>query len=205
MKKNIALFLLACMTLPASAQTAEHPVNQQWKDQEIWTQFTEKETGGGFKMSRPRPTHHIIKPDSVLTPVYEAAQPSRQDPDAGPTYLLAPSNQPLVVPSITQIETTVVPVLQPSVYPFSYGSVPYWGRRQGFWGYRPITRVIQTGPSKSSGNYFNPSTPDPTASGNYFAGSGNAPRAVPVYRPEQSPKDYWGKHANPLPPEMRPE
>lgn len=97
-----------------------------------------------------------------------------------------------------------------------------WGRNNG-WGYspwasplglgmmnngpgmRPIKKLVQDRPSKASGNYYAPSTPDPTASGNYYAGSGDAPRASSVYQPEAQPKDYWGNQGSPLPPEMQPQ
>jgi hypothetical protein len=72
-------------------------------------------------------------------------------------------------------------------------------------GFRPVTRVVQTGPSKASGNYYAPATGDPTASGNYYAPAVEAPRAVPVYRPEPNPKNYWGKPGSPLPNDQQPE
>lgn len=97
-----------------------------------------------------------------------------------------------------------------------------WGRQNG-WGYspwasplglgmmnsgpgmRPIKKLVQDRPSKASGNYYAPSTADPTASGSYYAGSSDTPKASSVYRPEAQPKDYWGNQGSPLPAEMQPQ
>lgn len=57
--------------------------------------------------------------------------------------------------------------------------------------------VVQGPPSKSSGNYYAPSTPDPTASGNYY--STNGPSMKMPIKPYTSPKNYWGSSGSPLP------
>lgn len=52
-------------------------------------------------------------------------------------------------------------------------------------------------PSKASGNYYAPSTPDPTAAGNYYSTSSPAVN-MPI-KPYTSPKSYWGSSGSPLP------
>jgi hypothetical protein len=208
----------------------EKPVNKQWQDQESWIQFTEKESGSGFKMSK-RPIHHPVKPTSVLAPVY---QTPTEAPEPAPEYILMPGSTPAPA-ATTHIETTVVPVIQPGGLSVPYLNIPgvgnnFWGSRRGYWGagsygvpyssglggfgmysnprmmgFHTQSRVVQTGPSKSSGNYFSPATAAPGSSGNYYAPAVEAPRAVPVYRPEPNPKNYWGKPGSPLPEEQQPE
>ena len=59
-------------------------------------------------------------------------------------------------------------------------------------GFRPgysAPMVIQTGPSPSAGNYYQPST-----SGGYASG---APWQTPVIN-NSTPKDYWGADGNPF-------
>jgi hypothetical protein len=56
--------------------------------------------------------------------------------------------------------------------------------------------VVQTAPSKPSGNYYAPSSIDPTASGSYYAQTGAA--MYPVASPSSAPKDYWGSMGNPF-------
>lgn len=204
---------------------ADHPVNKQWADQETWIQFTEKESDGGFKTNRPHPhpATSIIKHDSVLAPLY-----TPPEIDSGSTVgmpvILDTNHSPEPVLGQNSWETTLLPVRRNTVgMPFYsgdwWGGRPYWGSHgyggnsylgnrmfnPGGYAWRPITRSVQTGPSKSSGNYFNPSTPDPSASGNYFAPSGNAPKAMPVYQPEPQPTNFWGKQGNPLPDDVQPD
>lgn len=63
--------------------------------------------------------------------------------------------------------------------------------RQGMGG--PM--IIQTGPSPSSGNYYQPSTPSGSGSGSYY--SSGTPWQTPVIsNPGQ--KDYWGPDGNPF-------
>lgn len=57
-------------------------------------------------------------------------------------------------------------------------------------------RVFQSEPSKASGNYYQPSTVDPTASGSYYASSG--PTVIQASPAEPLPKDYWGPSGNPF-------
>jgi hypothetical protein len=61
--------------------------------------------------------------------------------------------------------------------------------------------VVQTGPSPSSGNYYQPASVNPSASGSYYAQSGSA--AFPVSSPSSSqPKDYWGSMGSPFPKDL---
>ena len=53
------------------------------------------------------------------------------------------------------------------------GNSPEFGRLTN-------TRVIQTAPSKASGNYYAPSTTDPTASGSYYAGNASTSLVFPT-------------------------
>ncbi|HEY9717292.1 MAG TPA: hypothetical protein V6C69_07485 [Trichormus sp.] len=59
--------------------------------------------------------------------------------------------------------------------------------------------VIDDTPSKPAGNYYAPSTPNPSAAGNYYARTGSSV-AYPVQMPSTTgPKDYWGPAGNPFP------
>jgi len=59
--------------------------------------------------------------------------------------------------------------------------------------------VIDDTPSKPSGNYYAPSTPNPSSSGSYYAQTGGSV-AYPVQMPNPTgPKDYWGSTGNPFP------
>lgn len=60
----------------------------------------------------------------------------------------------------------------------------------------PGVMQIQTGPSPASGNYYQPSTADPSASGGYYASG--APWQVPLNSTGNDPKDYWGPMGNPF-------
>jgi hypothetical protein len=198
--------------------------NQQWKNNETWYQFTDKEQGASTHQRPSRGAAPAHTQESETVPVPYILQPGPADP----------------APATSHIETTLEPVIQPGAMAMPYwnGVAPFYGAGHwggnGIWGgngfgfgggygrpgwgaplgafpfgpsmtLRPSSRVVQSGPSKASGNYFNPSTPDPTASGSYYAGSGNTPRAVPVYQSEPETKDYWGKDGSPLPPEMQPQ
>lgn len=206
-KPVLVLSAIISMALPALAD--------QQKDNETWYQFEEKEH------RKAAPPHHQSAPQpTTQEPAPQFAPPI--NPADGNTlsvpYILQ-QGQPDPLPATTQIETFYEPVIQPGplALPFWAGAAPLyglngwgptrmWGAPAFGWGaMRPINKVVQTGPSKASGNYFNPSTPDPTASGSYYAGSGNTPKAVPVYQPEPQTKDYWGKQGSPLPPEMQPQ
>lgn len=63
--------------------------------------------------------------------------------------------------------------------------------RQGF----AAPMLIQTGPSPSSGNYYQPSTPSSSGSGSYY--SSGAPWQTPVIS-NPTTKDYWGPDGNPF-------
>lgn len=95
---------------------------------------------------------------------------------------------------------TGVPFGLPGTASFMFGS---YGNPYGFGGFgsnRRTTsgnRVFQSAPSKASGNYYQPSTSDPSASGNYYA-SGNSQVVVPLSPSEPPPKDYWGPNGNPF-------
>lgn len=60
-------------------------------------------------------------------------------------------------------------------------------------------RVFQSAPSKASGNYYQPSTVDESASGSYYA-SGSSQAILPPSEPP--PKDYWGPEGNPFKQQM---
>jgi hypothetical protein len=232
------LLLAATLLLAQSAAIAEEK-NKQWKDQDTWYQFTDKEQRGGFHTERGT-SRGIPSTDTFTVPTSAPAPTSDNNEVLSVPYILQ-SGAADPAPATTHVETTFEPMVQPSSLAMPYwagGVSPYFGgngwRGNQFWGgnnfgwnapyahggwraplgiypspaqltFRPITRLVQTGPSKASGNYFNPSTPDPTASGSYYAGSGNTPKAVPVYQPEAQTKDYWGKQGSPLPPEMQPQ
>jgi hypothetical protein len=232
------LLLSATLLLAQSAAIADEEKNKQWKEQDTWYQFTDKEQNGGFHTGRATTHGSASTAPAVVTPTAPAASDNTGEVLSVP-YILQPG-QPAPAPATTHIETTFEPYVQPGsvALPFLGGITPYYHgggwAGNGFWGgtgfglgapyahggwraplgvypspaqltFRPISRLVQSGPSKASGNYFNPSTPDPTASGSYYAGSGNTPTAVPVYQPEAQSKDYWGKQGSPLPPEMQPE
>lgn len=221
---------------PVAAAAHDSTSTHNWKEQETWIQFTEKESHGGFKMSR-----HT-----------SPAAPSAEQPGTPPVWLPAGGN-PACESSATagnfnipswivvdqkgadsptygsnKVETEMVPLagyharpVWGDLYYGSWGHHPYWGvgtygappfshgtlwtsplgavpfgSSRPCWGMR--TKVIQTGPSKPSGNYYSPSTADPTASGSYYASSG--PRALPVMPAQPPPaKDYWGEGGSPLP------
>lgn len=65
-------------------------------------------------------------------------------------------------------------------------------------GFRKETRFVQTAPSKSSGNYYSPSTPDPTSSGSYYASPAGTATAMPIIQQETPQKDFWGPNGNPM-------
>jgi hypothetical protein len=146
-----------------------------------------------------------------------------------PAYVCMPGVAPAVQPPIQRVETTLTPVIQQNSAFFpsfgfgipglGFGGRRYWGGNgyNGYWGGAPLfgggpsvvgfqkqTRVVQTGPSRSSGNFYMPSTPDPSASGNYYASPTPAPVAMPIINKEPDPRDYWGKTGNPLPDDMQP-
>ncbi len=56
--------------------------------------------------------------------------------------------------------------------------------------------VIQLGPSKASGNYYEPATKDPSASGNYYA-SDPPPANIPI-KPITNAPSYWSDDKNPF-------
>ncbi len=233
--KSVLALSFCALTFSGAALANDHPVNQQWQDQETWCQFTDKETGGGFKMSKPRPASHLIKPESVLAPHYRASDSEQTNTASIAMPVVIDPGSPVEAPSMTHIETTMVPMGQPGSFARPYFGASGWGQGGNYWGggafglpyaaprygswrsstrifggspavgFRPSTRLVQTGPSKASGNYFHPSTADSSASGSYFAPAGNAPRVMPVYVPEHTPKDFWGKQGSPLPGEMQPD
>lgn len=56
--------------------------------------------------------------------------------------------------------------------------------------------VTQMGPSPSSGNYYQPSSADPSSSGGYYAGSD--PWVTPVIGPQPGQSSYWGMDGSPF-------
>jgi hypothetical protein len=62
------------------------------------------------------------------------------------------------------------------------------------------TRFSQSAPSKPSGNYYEPSNIDTTASGSFYASG--APAMTPIMKTGDSPKDYWGAGGNPFADQM---
>lgn len=65
------------------------------------------------------------------------------------------------------------------------------------WGSRGLGPMVwQTGPSPSSGNYFQPATRFPGASGDYYAG--DSPWQIPVIIRQGGFQDYWGPQGNPF-------
>lgn len=64
------------------------------------------------------------------------------------------------------------------------------------WGWNSNTRVMQTGPSPSSGNYYSPASSNSSSSGSYYS----APAATQLMIPSSSdnPPDYWGPQGNPF-------
>lgn len=58
------------------------------------------------------------------------------------------------------------------------------------------TRVTQTAPSPASGNYYAPSSVDPSASGSYYAQTGTA--VYPMPKQSSGSSDYWGSTGNPF-------
>lgn len=59
------------------------------------------------------------------------------------------------------------------------------------------TNVMQSAPSKASGNYYAPSTADSTASGGYYATT--APAAIPMMQQKAPVTNFWGGSGSPLP------
>jgi hypothetical protein len=57
-------------------------------------------------------------------------------------------------------------------------------------------RVMQTAPSKASGNYFAPSTQDTSASGSYYASS--TPAQMPMVPVRKPTTNFWGPSGNPF-------
>ncbi len=57
-------------------------------------------------------------------------------------------------------------------------------------------KVIQTAPSKASGNYYAPSNVDTSAAGSYYATT--APAMIPYMKPKKAPDSYWGGGGSPF-------
>ncbi|HMW90971.1 MAG TPA: hypothetical protein PKE54_13150 [Candidatus Obscuribacter sp.] len=82
------------------------------------------------------------------------------------------------------------------------GGIPSSGRLSS-------TRVIQTAPSKASGNYYSSSTPDPGASGSYYSSSTTrddyayySSRPKPK-SPNNTSDSYWGASGSPFPKDLK--
>jgi hypothetical protein len=91
-----------------------------------------------------------------------------------------------------------------------FGGMGGFSGRSSEFGRLTNTRVIQTAPSKPSGNYYAPSTPDPTASGSYYSNSSGASTSLVFPASHQGgaesytkpQRDYWGSGGNPFPKDM---
>jgi len=220
------------MTLALTVLAFAGPIRAQAADdysaQDSWQRYSEKEQHNGFVMSKPKAARNAqSKADGMVAPVLQ--QKPKEEP--GQSYVLMPAAEaPSDVPKV-HVETTMVPeVHQNAAMPLgagwgSNGWGPGWG--YGGWGgsyggfgggfgafgaplggapsviYHPVNKVVQDGPSKASGNYYRPSTPDPTASGNYYASPTGLPKAAPIVQQEGTPREYWGNGGNPLPDNMR--
>ncbi len=156
------------------------------------------------------------------------SKPSAQTQnESGNSYVLIPAAAPTQAPPQEHEETTIVPHPRPGGFvglggPGFFGS-PFGGGFGGLgvgfgmggfgWGgfgmcgpgvgYETRTKVIQTGPSLPSGNYFSPPAADPRASGNYYQDSTALPKAAPIIHQDKGPSDYWGPGHNPLPSSMQ--
>lgn len=93
----------------------------------------------------------------------------------------------------------------PGALPFGGLGLVGFGQGSGLGSLRSTgefaTRVFQTQPSKSSGNYYEPSSADTTASGSYYASS--SPAIMPAIPVKQSPDSYWDESSNPIPKNLR--
>ena len=205
-----ALTLVTSQAVSANPQK-NSASNTSWQEQEAWNQFTDKEQSHSFKMSKtrhPSPVSTMIKPDSVLAPAMAPA--AREDSDdtwTVPSYIVDPGRHVYTPP-----QTTIQPdyLGQGQALP----NWPYFAPRYGggffapyaygasrMFNLRAQSRVFQNGPSKASGNYYSPSTVDPTASGSYYANTG--PRVLPVIQaPKSGTSDYWGNQGNPFQDEL---
>jgi hypothetical protein len=70
--------------------------------------------------------------------------------------------------------------------PNTMGQIGQMGRPQFY----------QVEPTKPAGNYYQPSTLDPAAAGNYYNGTGSA--YTPVIQSPPAQQDYWGAGGNPF-------
>ena len=207
------------------AFASDPPAPQTWKDQEAWSQFTDTEQTDGFRMRHPHPEAPKKQDHATVAPLLH---PEMSSGTAGsfsvPGYVMMPAQQAAPVPSQHE-ETTIIPLVRPSgISPYfggawqnGYGSfapglpVRHFGGLPSLWnggyypqgpqvvGFRKETRFVQTGPSKSSGNYYGPSSADPSSSGSYYASPSGTPTAMPIIQQEPAQKDYWGPNGNPLP------
>jgi len=94
---------------------------------------------------------------------------------------------------------------------FGFGGIGNPASINGFGAHQGTVpnRVIQTGPSPASGNYYQPATADPTASGGYYA-SGSTASAPVAHKTKTQPKSYygstdsdnWGGGGNPFPKDL---
>jgi hypothetical protein len=210
--------------VPALAGTGSCADQKKWEDQKTWADYSEREqrkTADAQAKAQTKP-----KQETLLDPILST---KNQPAPVGQSYVVMPgSDPPPQVPQV-QVETTYVPtrVNQDPLWLPAYGWGSAWGPGWGWghrsgWGWggpwyggwggfyggpsavtmRPVKRITQTGPSKASGNYYSPSTPDPTASGSYYATPSGLPKAAPIIQTEPA-KDYWGKNGNPLPDDMQ--
>jgi hypothetical protein len=221
MRQALSLMLVSVIalgsTFTVTAQAKENTTVQEYQDQERWQQFQDDENRG-FKVNR--------RPGASSAPVTRAPDPANEAGNYANSlnynapnnigggnfnvngYMVDP-NPPQYTPPTTIIQNETVPMVAPTWYPgWGYGNGwNHWGYRNGLapypvpggrvFGLRTERKVLQLGPSKASGNYFSPSTADPTASGNYFAPTG--PKVYPIIQNNnQQNGDYWGASGNPF-------
>lgn len=145
MECGLVAAILATFVLPTVVKAGDQPVNKEWQDQETWTQFTEKERFGGFKMSKPKATPkrtpsvlETVLPNSA-TPAAVPTNlggPSRAAASGGnftvPAYVCMPGTAPAAQQPIERVETTTVPIIGHN----DYGGYPLgWGGGwRGGWG-----------------------------------------------------------------------
>lgn len=213
---------LSVIVFAQMADAADQQTVQEWQDQETWAQFTDKEHHNNFKMTTPktgsrRPQEASnSSSDQPVSPLPSNLGPA--GPGSAPVsnfsvpaYIVMPGQAPAMQQPMQRVESVITPIVRQQGYgfPFSPFGGGFWNHRYGggpaIVGYRNSTRVVQTGPSKSSGNYYMPSTPDPRASGNFYASPTPAPVAMPVINKEPDSRDYWGRTGNQLPQDMQPQ
>lgn len=158
--------------------------------QDDWLRLDEGAQTKSTKTSKPK-TSKIDYPSgapSVLTD--PSSRPGAQTVEPSSTMTIPNWNPPAATPQRNEVFIAPGAVDRlGGLYGLRGG--PARGLAPGFAG----PTVIQTGPSPSSGNYYQPSTPGSSGSGSYY--SSGAPWQTPVINNSTS-KDYWGPDGNPF-------